>query len=73
MSRQRNTAISCRTLKGSARVSIPAFRFLRGLPMCNTEYNANVPFASAAFDTINCIHLDVPPYAKSLQSSYTKL
>ena len=38
-------------LKGSARVSIPAFRFLRGLPMCNTEYNANVPFASAAFDT----------------------
>ena len=51
MSRQRNTAISCRTLKGSARVSIPAFRFLRGLPMCNTEYNANVPFASAAFDT----------------------
>ena len=40
-----------RTLKGSARVSIPAFRFLRGLPMCNTEYNANVPFASAAFDT----------------------
>lgn len=51
MSRQRNTAISCRTLKGSARVSIPAFRFLHGLPMCNTEYNANVPFASAAFDT----------------------
>ena len=51
MSRQRNTAISCRTLKGSARVSIPAFRFLRGLPMYNTEYNANAPFASAAFDT----------------------
>ena len=25
MSRQRNTAISCRTLKGSARVSIPVF------------------------------------------------
>ncbi len=49
MSRQRNTAISCRTLKGSARVSIPAFRFLRGLPMCNTEYNANVPFCFCGF------------------------